>query len=490
MKASVPRTNRQGMQALVIGLLLLGVYGVWAAPSELALLSYSIIVLAAALPSYLWLLRGGDGIPVLAAFALAHIPYFALPILRGSAAIRLYEEDDVLVAAASVGLFLVAATAAAFISSRPGRAQRTANTAATSAHLHFLVTGGLLTGILFQASILSGWIWWLDTFVGVTRSIALTFCLVACYCLGIAIAQRLVSRRKMYFGIFLLALNALMSWSSLFLVGGMMFILAAALGYVVGSGRVPWKSFLVVFAVVSVLQAGKRDMREEYWYEETNYGSLTGIGDLPNRMLQWAERGIDVIGRRNDGEFQDDVSRQSVLDRTSLLPILLLAQRMTPDVVDYLEGETYALLPKVLMPRFIVPDKMTSQEGMNRLNITYGVLLEHEVEKTAVGWGLISEAYANFGFFGIVGMGLLVGFFCRIVRNRSVGASPVSLPTLLAIAMLLNIVNMEADFTGLVLSMIQSAVAVLIFHGALTIIARRARQRARHAETFALVVRK
>src|SRR5690349_3070500 len=124
--------------------------------------------------------------------------------------------------------------------------------------------------------------------------------------------------------------------------------------------------------------------------------------------------------------------------------MMLRVQRASPDTTDYLRGETYALLPGTLVPRFISSDKPSSQVGMDLLNIRYGVLTTQGVATTAVGWGLIAEAFANFGYVGVVVLGLLLGFVCALLGNRTARAPLISVPTLIGIATMIALVNLEA----------------------------------------------
>ena len=52
-----------------------------------------------------------------------------------------------------------------------------------------------------------------------------------------------------------------------------------------------------------------------------------------------------------------ETATTSVFERASLVHILLLVRRATPDFIPYLEGETYALLPSMLVPRFVVMNR-------------------------------------------------------------------------------------------------------------------------------------
>jgi hypothetical protein len=324
---------------------------------------------------------------------------------------------------------------------------------AAAPRLPNLIFVGLSLGIAYQVALIAGWFPDLGSFFGLVRSIVYTFTSVACYFLGVARARGLLTGSRWTVALAELIILILLSWSSLFLVGGIMYALTAAMGFVIVSKRVPWAVALVGLLAVTLLHAGKAEMRKNYWEEGNNFVSGYSIAMFPNLMVEWVRAGI--VGLTSDAEVTD------ALGRASLVHMLLRAQRLTPDSVAYLDGETYALLPQMLVPRFLDPDKLTSQAGMNLLNIHYGLQSERDTTTTAVGWGLVPEAFANFGYSGVIVLGFLIGGLCGTLTRWSAKASAVSLPSLFALAAMVNMINMEADLSNLVTSMAQSAGAML-----------------------------
>ena len=160
----------------------------------------------------------------------------------------------------------------------------------------------------------------------------------------------------------------------------------------------------------------------------------------------------------SSGEAGKDISQ-----RASLLWILLHVQRVAPSSVPFLDGATYALLPQMLVPRFLDPEKIPSQAGMNLLNVHFGLLSDEETLLTAVGWGPLAEGYANFGYFGVIGAAIVLGLLGGALTAWSAGAPAVSLPALFAIAAMLQIANLEADLAYLFTSLLQSLIGVLIY---------------------------
>jgi hypothetical protein len=143
--------------------------------------------------------------------------------------------------------------------------------------------------------------------------------------------------------------------------------------------------------------------------------------------------------------------------------MLLRVQQLTPEYIPYLGGETYALLPEYLVPRFLNPDKTFSQAGLALLNIRYGIQTREGVATTTIGWGIISEAFANFGYVGVVGTAVVFGLLTALFTRWSAGRPPLSLPTLLSVAALVTLTNLEADFGFLLSILWQALVGTLLF---------------------------
>ena len=80
--------------------------------------------------------------------------------------------------------------------------------------------------------------------------------------------------------------------SGLFLVGGAVNIAAALLGYVLAAKRIPWIMLGSVFAVLSILNAGKLNVRNEYWARDNQSLKNSSITQVPGMMVDWFAAGI------------------------------------------------------------------------------------------------------------------------------------------------------------------------------------------------------
>jgi hypothetical protein len=452
------RNPAHGRAFRVLGtaVVLTGIAGATFADSTEQLVAYLVVLAAATFPSFLWTRTGALGIPVFPAIALAYIPYFAFPMVSGSEDVAAYSQWEILRSGLTVAMFLFFATLAwrAIANVRPAQF--------TFADVHYspsqvarLIGLGLAAGLVFQLAVIYEWFAFLGSFFGMARTVLNTFTTIACFLASVVHAQGILRGNAWRMVVLVIATIIAVSWSSLFLVGGMMFALAAIFGYVIVARRIPWILVAGVLGIVVVLHAGKSDMRAKYWERYANYGGVTSLVQIPQLYSEWFTRGVQAISK---GDVE-----QSAFDRTSLLQMILRVQAVTPEFIDFLHGETYAILPKIIVPRFIVEDKPTTQSAMALLNNRYGLQTMEESSVTAIGWGLVPEAYANYGYLGVFGIAIVVGGFCGWLAWWGARAEVVSLPTLYGIASMMILINIEIDFIQVALTLMQAFVAVFAF---------------------------
>jgi hypothetical protein len=156
-----------------------------------------------------------------------------------------------------------------------------------------------------------------------------------------------------------------------------------------------------------VLHAGKFEMREIYLEKRERTTSLT---DYPRYFTEWVGYGLRNLGLGKPGEERkEDVS--SAKERAALIQLLIRIQSNTPAKVPFLEGESYRLIPSMLIPRVLSPGKAVAHTGNMILSLHYGILDEVGIWKTSVAFDPIMEAYANYGFLGVAVLAILFGFF-------------------------------------------------------------------------------
>ncbi|MBL9215490.1 MAG: O-antigen polysaccharide polymerase Wzy, partial [Opitutaceae bacterium] len=238
---------------------------------------------------------------------------------------------------------------------------------------------------------------------------------------------------------------------SLILIGVLSLIGIALLGYLSGGKRVPWLVIALAFATLAVLHNGKTEMREKYW--EQKYPPPT-IARLPDFFGEWIVRGLQPP------EDEKNVSRR-LLERTSLMHILCLIVNYTPDPIDYLYGDTYGYVLPQLVPRFFWPEKPRSHVATYELAKQYGLQSDEDTESTTIAFGLLAEAYANFGLLGAILLGVFWGFVLKKLQIWSMFSPMFSFAGLLMILLTAWSFAAELTLAAWISSLFQAVIVVL-----------------------------
>lgn len=457
----------QMRRLLIAGVGILVLCGFYWAQTLEGLIGYVALTLAALLPMALWVRLGAPGVPVLPAVSALFYVYYAVPIARENFGSASATPDDVLRAAMTAAAFLLAATSAWWVITREWirRPRRETADIVSKAQLRQMIAIGLVVGTTLQLGVMIGWLAALGTFFGVVRDVSVAVAGIACYMIGYGCARGVLRGQALVFALGGMAFMVALSWTSLLLVGGMQYLLAAMLGYVITSKRIPWRMAIAVAALLVVLHAGKGEMRSHYWSLAPGADATTSLFDLPGLFAQWFGDGVQVIVT---GE-----SHQDLFDRASLLYRLIFVQQMTPAYIPYLSGESYQYLGDFLTPRFLDPDKVASQVATALLNIRYGVQTAQAAQSTAIGWGVVAEAYANFGDLGVLVVGLLFGALAAVFTCWSAGAPPLAMSTLVGVAALVTMTALEADFTYLLVNLWHAVAGMVIFFVPMKFLSRR-----------------
>jgi hypothetical protein len=202
-------------------------------------------------------------------------------------------------------------------------------------------------------------------------------------------------------------------WStSLVLRQGASLVLLGLAGYFFGRRRVPWAATIACFAVFAVLNLGKYEMREQYWFGDERRS--VKLEDLGQFYSVWFDAGI------NPQTPTQTVSRSGTLvERTSLLHMLCLVAALSPDPVPFLNGETYWHTLGQFVPRYFWPDKPRGHLSTYTLSIHYGLQTEEATQSTTIAFGFLPEAFANFGTIGPLLLGALFGIVFKVLATYS-----------------------------------------------------------------------
>lgn len=458
---------RQMQRLVTAGTALLLILGIFWATTLDGFLGYIAVMLSAELPMVLWVRLRAPGVPILAAVAALFYVYYAVPIVRENFGTISSTPEDVLRAAATAALFLLSATGVWWIITREWirRPRRETADIVSKSQLRQMIAMGLVVGTSLQLSVTVGWFTVFGTFFGVVRDVSVAVAGIACYMIGYGRARGLLRGQFLVFAIGGMTFMTALSWTSLLLVGGMQYVLAAILGYVIASKRIPWRLAIAIGALLFVLHAGKSEMRAEYWSQPSEANGATSVFEMPALFTQWFGNGVQNIVT---GENEQDL-----FDRASLLYRLIFVEQLTPAYIPYLNGESYQYIGDYLIPRFLEPDKVASQASMLLLNLRYGVQTAQEAGSTAIGWGIVAEAYANFGYMGVILAGLLFGILVAFFTCCSAGAPPLAISNLMGVAALVTMTNVEADFSYMIVNLWHAVAAMVIFFVPMKFLSRR-----------------
>jgi hypothetical protein len=124
------------------------------------------------------------------------------------------------------------------------------------------------------------------------------------------------------------------------------------------------------------------------------------------------------------------------VERSSVIQMLMLTQSESPERYPYLYGQTYAILPELMIPRVFNAKKIVSHTGTHMLNIHYGRQTVFDTQTTTIAWGLLAESYANFGLLGCAGLAVVLGVAYGQCTRWSMNAPILSAQSLFAVLLL------------------------------------------------------
>lgn len=409
------------------------------------------VVLVSLSPFYLWVLGWSHGLPIWPVFCLVNGVGYGTAMLQNPDSLVDYTPTEIIVGGITMAGFVLLGTF--FWIALTARSPRPPAKLLMIDHDRAITSLQLFLGIgvLFQANQFTRFIPLPESLVMVVRGIALSLAFMALFVLayydsrgGITVATR------WYLGCCAVLL-VLAGLASLMLAQAAAPLAMVILGYTLGGNRVPWKLIAVSFVVAAILHPGKYQMRARYWGGE---GERLTIATMPGFFSEWAGYGLSEIGGisgvfRQQGESDD--SPTSVFERAGSLHMLLRVQRMSPDQVPYLLGLSYTHIPRMLIPRFIDSEKGISHAGNQMLSVNYGLVDLERVNTVSIQWGLVPEAYANFGFVGVAGLAVCLSVAFSLFTRLTVRAPLTSLRFVMGLLVMLG--STTADTMGVFIPM-------------------------------------
>ena len=318
----------------------------------------------------------------------------------------------------------------------------------------------------------------------------LTALLAAAATCGFFIGSLLIGSNEMppmsrYLYWLLLAANCYIAASAFLLSAACTFVMSVVIGLFWSSGRVPWKLLILLGALFSFLNIGKDAMRDRYWRVngQNNIPDFT-LGEMPGHYAEWFQASADaitgngVVAKRWEsdiGEAAAAKENQTLLARVNNLQNLLyVIDAETVQNIEPLHGATYSVIPLLLIPRILLTDKPRSHEGQIMLNVHFQRQDLNSTYETYIAWGLLPEAYGNFGpLTGAIVLGVVMGLFFAFLEKWTANKLVVSMEGFIGFTIFLGFANSyEMVASVLVTSIFQALVPVA---GAMLPFSRRTR---------------
>ena len=273
-----------------------------------------------------------------------------------------------------------------------------------------------------------------------------------------------------------LAINGFIAASSFLLSSVMITVIAVAIGLFWGNGRIPWRYLAVVLSILAFLNVGKYSMRIRYWDPEEQANAIPSfsLAAMPGIYSEWVQASLDDIATsskakspaagfdRAEGTEPDE---HSLLDRiNNLQNLLYVMQAEGSGHIAPLGGATYSIIPSLLVPRILWPDKPRTHEGQVLLNVHFGRQDLHATFETYIAWGLLPEAYGNFGpFWGAAVLGAVLGALFAWIENFTARKLVISMEGFVSFAFFLGVANsFEMVASVAVTSIFQAMIPIII----------------------------
>jgi hypothetical protein len=385
-----------------------------------------VLALVSLYPFYFWLLGYSHGLPLWPVFVVMNGITAALPMVQDPETLDAYNAGQIVTAGMTYAGFIILGSIVWL--SLTGGALRPPKQVFMISRNHSvaILFGFVASGILYYANQYAGWIPLPGNTSQIVRGVCVSLNTMGIFVLAFFLGRGMLTTGQGWWLAILTALSAAVMAAGLILATAMVPVAMVFLGYILGSGRIPWKSLVLVFVVVSILHPGKYAMRASYW----GGGGVTNIMNLPAYYSEWFGYGIQELGGVTGilTGPKDDSEATSVFERAGTIHMLLRVQKMSPAEVPFLNGITYQGIPQLLVPRFIYSDKGLAHAGNILLTVNYGVqTMEQATGGTSIAWGLVTEAFANYGYLGVAALAVFLALFYAFFSRMSVGVPMTSL---------------------------------------------------------------
>ena len=385
-----------------------------------------ILALISIYPLYFWLLGWSHGLPIWPVFVASNGIAAAFPMMQEAKSLATYTPDEIIVGAFTyIGFFVLGTAIWLVLTARAKNPPKNVLMISRS-HSERVLFAFVVFGLLFYLNQVGGLVSLPGNTMQIVRGISSSLSTLGIFVLAFYDGRGLLSGTQSVWLAVLAALTAFAGAAGLIMATAIVPVAMLLLGYTLGGAKMPWRSLAVAAAIAAVLHPGKFAMRDLYWGPDRPAFTLA---TLPQFYMDWFGLGLEQVGSMvglSKSIAQEEV-QTSMFERSGSLHMLLLTQKKSPGEVPFLNGLTYAPIPRLLIPRFLDDNKGISHAGNVLLSVNYGLQTIEGTRNTSIGWGLVPEAYANFGYLGVAALGIAAAVFYSFFTNLSSSVPMTSL---------------------------------------------------------------
>jgi hypothetical protein len=427
-----------------------------------AVTGLALLVCAAALaPALLWVRRKALGYPLFPVMAATYLWTYGLPALNQQFAVAAYPASRQVAALTAALLFLVVSTATWLALVRlPTHLPQQLLQFDRRATVPTLVAG-LAGAILLQLNSSLQVVPVPRGYASVLMALSIAAVSVASPILAFLLGQGKLTRRAgttyvILMGAYIVAHLSSLHLTSIITTG------ISVLTYSIARGRVPFALVVGLLATFTVLHLGKGEMRHRYWGRQQE---PVKPWEYPAFFQEWTAAGLRQAGDPSAAQGGNAV--QDPLERSCLLWVMLRLQDEIPARKPFLLGETYEYILPLLVPRLLNESKINALRGNQVLAIQAGIVRKEDSDRVAVGIGYLAEAYANFGWTGIVVLAVVLGALLAQVTRWSLGAPVISFRGSFAILALVACFQTESTAASILSALFQQSLVLVALSCAL-----------------------
>lgn len=407
--------HRAGVIILIASIL----YFFWTTGGDISmaqLIAIGIMVLAS-LPILNWAKQKRTWFPAFEISMLTCVAFYAVPMFKSSEELINYGNSSQNQASLLVLIYLVCANLAFnAVRNRGRRAQWATTSLLPSNSVQWIPAGMVLNVLYIYASV------YLNVFPsnldGTLRALFFGLGIMSTFVLSRMWGLRLLNNGQITSFVLCLLSYLILSFSTLYLIGGISMTALALIAYTSARRKVPIIALFLLIIVVGTLHLGKSQMRHKYWDLELNPNKeapITSLADLPAFYTEWVGYSMAAKEEMNTQETV------TIFDRASLIQMICMSVSEVPNIKPYLLGDSYVDIPALVIPRFLWPGKPSSLMANIRLALYFNLVSEDGAFSVSIAFGPIAEAYINFGYLGVAILGLLMGYAFKRISLLSDG---------------------------------------------------------------------